>query len=168
MERDEFYQLLVSLELLPSPGDASLPFPIEASTAFTTSTVEATAVHSSELSSCRPVSCDPKASRSQLARRTLALLKSETNCDLEFVLPTECDGATRSTPGHIIRAHRVVVSARCCWFRQALLSGMREAIDRWGGLVIPSPLLVETLWRPEKIWNTIKCLQTEIPVRFTY
>ena len=130
MERDEFYQLLVSLELLPSPGDASLPFPIEASTAFTTSTVEATAVHSSELSSCRPVSCDPKASRSQLARRTLALLKSETNCDLEFVLPTECDGATRSTPGHIIRAHRVVVSARCCWFRQALLSGMREAIDR--------------------------------------
>lgn len=29
-----------------------------------------------------------------------------------------------------ISAHRVVVAARCDWFRRALLSGMREAIDR--------------------------------------
>ncbi|CAL4114149.1 unnamed protein product, partial [Meganyctiphanes norvegica] len=29
-----------------------------------------------------------------------------------------------------LRAHRVVVAARCEWFRRALLSGMREAIDR--------------------------------------
>ena len=29
-----------------------------------------------------------------------------------------------------IRAHRVIVAARCDWFRRALLSGMREAIDR--------------------------------------
>lgn len=29
-----------------------------------------------------------------------------------------------------IKAHRVIVAARCDWFRRALLSGMREAIDR--------------------------------------
>ncbi|XP_047118625.1 uncharacterized protein LOC124799129 [Schistocerca piceifrons] len=29
-----------------------------------------------------------------------------------------------------VRAHRVIVAARCDWFRRALLSGMREAIDR--------------------------------------
>jgi hypothetical protein len=29
-----------------------------------------------------------------------------------------------------IQAHRVIVAARCDWFRRALLSGMREAIDR--------------------------------------
>lgn len=29
-----------------------------------------------------------------------------------------------------ISAHRVIVAARCDWFRRALLSGMREAIDR--------------------------------------
>jgi hypothetical protein len=30
-----------------------------------------------------------------------------------------------------IQAHRVIVAARCDWFRRALLSGMREAIDRY-------------------------------------
>lgn len=29
-----------------------------------------------------------------------------------------------------LKAHRVVVASRCEWFRRALLSGMREAIDR--------------------------------------
>ncbi|XP_076029990.1 uncharacterized protein LOC143018496 isoform X2 [Oratosquilla oratoria] len=29
-----------------------------------------------------------------------------------------------------MKAHRVIVAARCEWFRRALLSGMREAIDR--------------------------------------
>lgn len=29
-----------------------------------------------------------------------------------------------------IMAHRVIVSSRCDWFRRALLSGMKEAIDR--------------------------------------
>ena len=29
-----------------------------------------------------------------------------------------------------IPCHRVVVAARCDWFRRALLSGMRESIDK--------------------------------------
>ncbi|KAK4323489.1 hypothetical protein Pmani_005804 [Petrolisthes manimaculis] len=35
-----------------------------------------------------------------------------------------------SWEGVELQAHRVVVAARCEWFRRALLSGMREAIDR--------------------------------------
>lgn len=30
----------------------------------------------------------------------------------------------------IIKAHRVIVAARCDWFRRALLSGMKEAINK--------------------------------------
>ena len=37
------------------------------------------------------------------------------------------DGASNST---ILKAHRVVVSSRCPWFRRALTSGMKESIER--------------------------------------
>lgn len=30
----------------------------------------------------------------------------------------------------VIRAHRAIVAGQCDWFRRALLSGMREAIDK--------------------------------------
>lgn len=39
-------------------------------------------------------------------------------------------GETVSEETCSISAHRVIVAARCDWFRRALLSGMREAIDR--------------------------------------
>lgn len=32
---------------------------------------------------------------------------------------------------HSFRAHRVLVSARCEWFKKALLSGMQESITRY-------------------------------------
>lgn len=41
----------------------------------------------------------------------------------------------------IIKAHRVIVAARCDWFRRALLSGMREAIDRKITIHDSSPFL---------------------------
>ena len=31
---------------------------------------------------------------------------------------------------HLVRGHCVVIAARCHWFCRALLSGMREAIDK--------------------------------------
>ena len=37
------------------------------------------------------------------------------------------DGASTST---VLKAHRVVVSSRCPWFRRALTSGMKESIER--------------------------------------
>ena len=36
----------------------------------------------------------------------------------------------RDVETYKIPAHRVVIAARCDWFRRALLSGMRESIDR--------------------------------------
>ena len=30
-----------------------------------------------------------------------------------------------------IAAHRVIVATRCDWFRRALLSGMKESIERY-------------------------------------
>ena len=38
----------------------------------------------------------------------------------------ECDVTSCSIP-----AHRVIIAARCDWFKRALLSGMRESIDRY-------------------------------------
>jgi hypothetical protein len=29
-----------------------------------------------------------------------------------------------------IQAHRVIIASRCDWFRRALLSGMKESIDK--------------------------------------
>ena len=63
--------------------------------------------------------------------------------DLEFIVygtpDTDCvqdDVCEEASAGHqedpvIFTAHRVVVSARCTWFKRALLSGMKESIDRY-------------------------------------
>lgn len=45
---------------------------------------------------------------------------------------TECGAAAEEDKEEIIiKAHRVIVAARCDWFRRALLSGMKESIDRY-------------------------------------
>ena len=67
------------------------------------------------------------ASQSLLARRVLHLLESEDHADLEFVLPADPE---TNQVGALVKAHRVILAARCRWFYRALLSGMREAIDR--------------------------------------
>ena len=41
---------------------------------------------------------------------------------------SENDEGTDAT--ETIKAHRVVVAARCDWFKRALQSGMKESIDR--------------------------------------
>ena len=63
---------------------------------------------------------------SLLAANCLRLLGSGENSDMQFVLEGE-------EPGDVvvIPAHRVIVAARCEWFKRALLSGMKEAIDRY-------------------------------------
>lgn len=65
----------------------------------------------------------------------LQLLKNETNTDMEFEIVgnsgmENCDENSTQDEKCIIKAHRVIVAARCDWFRRALLSGMREAIDK--------------------------------------
>jgi len=80
-----------------------------------------------ELSLFGPMCHEPMASQSALARSVLQLLETEDNVDFEFILPADSGS---SSAAQILKAHRVVLAARCHWFHRALLSGMREAIDR--------------------------------------
>jgi len=79
-----------------------------------------------ELSRFGPMCHEPMASQSALARSVLQLLEAQDNVDLDFILP--CDSG--SGQAQVLKAHRVILAARCHWFHRALLSGMREAIDR--------------------------------------
>uniref|UniRef100_W8BR21 TD and POZ domain-containing protein 4 n=1 Tax=Ceratitis capitata TaxID=7213 RepID=W8BR21_CERCA len=50
-----------------------------------------------------------------------------------------------STQVHTFRAHRVIVSARCEWFKKALLSGMQESIRRKIVITDTSPVIFRRL-----------------------
>lgn len=84
----------------------------------------------------------PSANNSTLSKLSLQLLQSGADTDMEFEIicpATECsaengdDAAALPNEDEraVIKAHRVIVAARCDWFRRALLSGMREAIDKY-------------------------------------
>lgn len=92
-------------------------------------------------------------SSGQLAQGCLKLLSTLEYSDMKFVLQRqqatppgqEEEGEEKATPTEgeatplrqddekpvVISAHRVIVSARCEWLKRALMSGMREAIDRY-------------------------------------
>lgn len=44
--------------------------------------------------------------------------------------PVETQSSERTEEVRVLKAHRAIVAARCDWFRRALMSGMREAIDK--------------------------------------
>lgn len=44
--------------------------------------------------------------------------------------PIEKTDTDRDTDHYEIPAHRVILASRCHWFQRALLSGMRESIDK--------------------------------------
>ncbi|XP_077526147.1 uncharacterized protein LOC144137990 [Haemaphysalis longicornis] len=87
---------------------------------------------------CRP----PAAKDSRLAKSSLQLFLDGKDTDMSFEIVAASGFAGDSSPesaGHEssvsgvrwqIGAHRVVVATRCNWFKKALLSGMRESIDR--------------------------------------
>ena len=68
----------------------------------------------------------PPPEDSALVKGCSKLLESQQYADLCFVLPSTSPDAEPV----IIHTHRVIVAARCEWFKRALLSGMKEAIDR--------------------------------------
>ena len=91
-------------------------------------------------------------SSGQIAQGCLKLLSTLEYSDMKFVLqqqqatpPGHEEGEEKATPTEgeavppgqdgvepvVISAHRVIVSARCEWLKRALMSGMREAIDRY-------------------------------------
>ena len=84
------------------------------------------------------VTCPP-GDKSPLARSVMQLLTSGDHADMSFILdkadlshcPTcaECQRISEKNTVEI-PAHRVIVASRCDWFRRALLSGMKESIER--------------------------------------
>lgn len=71
------------------------------------------------------------------------LLASQDYSDMKFILasnnaplaPSHDDATTggedrTAVAGVVIPAHRVIVAARCEYFKRALRSGMKEAIDK--------------------------------------
>ncbi|XP_074026270.1 uncharacterized protein isoform X2 [Leptinotarsa decemlineata] len=82
--------------------------------------------------------CSPKdANSSSLSQLCLQLLNAQKKTDMEFEIicnnleqSENSNEAATPVEGYNIKSHRVIVAARCDWFRRALLSGMREAIDK--------------------------------------
>ena len=73
----------------------------------------------------------PPASDSLLAHGIAKLLCSHELSDMEFVIATPTSPVdTTPVESVVIPAHRVIVAARCEYFRMALQSGMKESIDR--------------------------------------
>lgn len=76
---------------------------------------------------------------SHLSKNALRLLHSGEMSDMEFEVISSVSFAQSARNAflanqlpkvHIFRAHRAIISARCEYFRRALLSGMKEDIDR--------------------------------------
>ena len=73
----------------------------------------------------------PPAGESLLAQGISKLLCSHELSDMEFVIATPTSPVDTASQGNVvIPAHRVIVAARCEYFRMALQSGMKESIDR--------------------------------------
>ena len=85
------------------------------------------------------VTCPP-GDKSPLAQSVLQLLLSGDYADMSFTFDTtdlvhcstctECKRFSKQNSRAEIPAHRVIVATRCDWFGRALLSGMKESIER--------------------------------------
>ncbi|XP_017785530.1 PREDICTED: uncharacterized protein LOC108568763 isoform X2 [Nicrophorus vespilloides] len=140
VQREAFTQSLQILNLLCTASTSHMSNP-QPSSSFNLAYVLNHPVPKLNLveSLCIP----PISSASKLSKLCLELLTSEFGCDMEFevvynssqsdqTLREHAQGVSTSADDErtIIRAHRVIVATRCDWFRRALLSGMREAIDK--------------------------------------
>ncbi|XP_072029575.1 uncharacterized protein [Amphiura filiformis] len=95
------------------------------------------------------LSIPPSPGESKLAKVMSQLLASGKDSDMCFEIVSVKDEPSDIVVDHtqggnpiarqedttmeeisLIKAHRVVIASRCDWFRRALLSGMRESIDR--------------------------------------
>ncbi|XP_034671670.1 uncharacterized protein LOC117903570 isoform X2 [Drosophila subobscura] len=110
---------------------------------------------------CEP----PTAANSNLSKNALRLLHSTQLADMEFEVHTlhtasgnavDTEATTTSIDGgepsasaalqvHSFKAHRVIVAARCEWFKKALMSGMQESINRKVIITDTSPVIFRRL-----------------------
>lgn len=128
VQRDSFTQTMQSLNLIPDKP--SVENNVKENNA------QSSTYGHRDLNLVKELCTPPPLKDSRFSKNTIVLLNDQLNTDMEFEvicdtkdLPNE--GATNAVPEKsIIKAHRVIVAARCNWFRRALLSGMREAIDK--------------------------------------
>ncbi|XP_041365007.1 uncharacterized protein LOC121380244 [Gigantopelta aegis] len=137
--REQFTMSLAALGLVttePSPEGASI----------TSKTSQPGLTKYAQLSSIESLCIPPHAHDSQTASKALSLLKTGHNTDMTFEIRAVHDGGdividhtkggsvTRVEEGEVeveeVRAHCVIIAARCDWFRRALLSGMKESIHK--------------------------------------
>lgn len=161
--RDAFSQSLVTLGLLDRA-----PYSI-ATTTSTTSAPSKTYSHSTpkhhlyKLNLVESLCVSPLSRNSRLSKAAIQLLKTGQDTDMIFEITPSQDAqecinspstdqavaaiVSGNSPEEIcsLKAHRVIVAARCDWFRRALLSGMREAIDRKIVVIDTAPSLFLTL-----------------------
>ncbi|XP_017015428.2 uncharacterized protein [Drosophila takahashii] len=108
--------------------------------------------------------CEPPiAASSNLSKNALRLLHSTQLADMEFEVHTYASTPSKSEAGtgsesatatetttkalqvHSFKAHRVIVAARCEWFKKALMSGMQESINRKVIITDTSPVIFRRL-----------------------
>lgn len=143
VQRDAFTQSLYSLGLLDASKVTSHVEDCQKMTSNPSSSTPKQNPMGYTLNLVESLCVPPSPMNSNLSKLCLQLLKNEAGTDMEFEIVVSNSVSDQTVREHTeetssptdfetstIRAHRVIVAARCDWFRRALLSGMREAIDR--------------------------------------
>ncbi|KAJ8913824.1 hypothetical protein NQ315_003733 [Exocentrus adspersus] len=150
VQRDAFTHTLQSLGLLNTTASSS-SHPTETLKTTRSSSHATPKHHAYKLNLVESLCVPPNANDSRLSELCLELLNSEKQSDMVFEIIGNSFGAEqseeRAAPEEkcIIKSHRVIVATRCDWFRRALLSGMKEAIDKKIVIHDTSPFLFRIL-----------------------
>ncbi|GIY25110.1 BTB domain-containing protein [Caerostris darwini] len=136
VESEQFSRCLVQLSLLDAPSSAASP------SSCSKMQFQSNGPRQSEIKSFHE---SPVASESRLARSAVAFLKKGLDTDMSFEIVTTAQEASenasspkgahaaaidREAQNMTIKAHCIIIASRCDWFRKALLSGMKESINK--------------------------------------
>lgn len=114
-----------------------------------------------ELNLCGKLHVPASPESNDLARNVSKILEAMPNPDMEVVVSNAMmmsapqregsgddeDGDESGRTEEVIKCHRVILAARCPYFRRALLSGMREAIERRVEVHDTTPALFKSFLR---------------------
>ncbi|ELU06536.1 hypothetical protein CAPTEDRAFT_219008 [Capitella teleta] len=141
VQRDQFTESISAIGLISKVTDGA-----GAAGGCVANKAASSAPKYAQLSSVESLCIPPYAQDSTLAAKALILLQKncgETDVTFEIISTSEPGDIVishaddeeishQSVPKVIteIPAHRVIIASRCDWFRRALLSGMRESIDK--------------------------------------
>ncbi|CAL1278747.1 unnamed protein product [Larinioides sclopetarius] len=136
VESEQFTRCLVQLSLLDPPPSAA------AAASCGKTQLQTNGPKHTEIKSFHE---SPVASDSKLAKNAVSFLKKGLDTDMSFEIVTTSQDASESASSpkgahaaavdgemqHVtIKAHCIVIASRCDWFRKALLSGMKESINK--------------------------------------